>query len=183
MCAIFGFHLNRPVTDQTRLSSILTSLVLESAERGRDSAGVAIRTEDGQVVSFKTTGHPRDLEWTLPPRTVSVIGNTRAEPTTEYIPHKTDADVQPFTQDGVWVVHNGTIANDKELKADLPPRVQPPTSVDSWIIAPMIAGDCFDYLVGSLAVAWFTEGPANQITLYRNYKPIKIFYNFKLFPS
>ena len=44
-----------------------------------------------------------------------VIGNTRAEPTTEWVPDKTPADVQPFVVGPLTVAHNGTIANDVAL--------------------------------------------------------------------
>jgi 7-cyano-7-deazaguanine synthase len=47
---------------------------------------------------------------------LALVGNYRAEPTTEYVKDKQQFDQQPYGA-GDWViVHNGTISNDKELR-------------------------------------------------------------------
>mgnify|MGYP000181437484 FL=1 len=62
--------------------------------------------------------------------------NCRAEPTTEIVPSPTDVDQQPYIVGDWVVVHNGTIANDKELLAKH--SLTSPTRIDSWVIAGML---------------------------------------------
>ena len=58
-----------------------------------------------------------------------MIANFRAEPTTEFVVKKTSNDQQPYSLGGWHIVHNGTIANDKELRTN-----EYPTTIDSAAI-------------------------------------------------
>ena len=63
----------------------------------------------------------------------TTICNFRAEPTTEYVAEKNPCDQQPY-QCGQWhIVHNGTIANDKELRTG---KLE--TVIDSAAIAELL---------------------------------------------
>lgn len=110
MCAIFGrVNLAAPATDRYPLP---LGLVARSQERGRDSWGMrGWRAEPHRVIGTSidadSIAEPSYRRW--------IIGNTRAEPTTEWVPDKTPADVQPFVVGPLTVAHNGTIANDRAL--------------------------------------------------------------------
>lgn len=109
MCGIFGRVCRTPDT-WLRLPR---DLIEQAQSRGRDSYGVAtwrapdlLRVVGNNVDPMPATGLPY-RRW--------AIGNTRAEPTTEFVPAKQRDDVQPFTIGPVTVAHNGTFANDREL--------------------------------------------------------------------
>jgi 7-cyano-7-deazaguanine synthase in queuosine biosynthesis len=87
----------------------LDHLLSKSSERGRDGFG------------SRTKGP-------------LYIANFRAEPTTEYVNHKHPYDQQPYTLGSWTVVHNGTIANDKEIRT-----YQHPTSIDSAAVVELLA--------------------------------------------
>src|SRR5580765_5030407 len=90
----------------------LTTFVAANSIRGRDSWGF-------WTSSYTHRSTERFDEKTAPPLFASgaALAALRAEPTTEYVMRKAESDVQPF-ECGDWVVvHNGTIANDKELWA------------------------------------------------------------------
>jgi 7-cyano-7-deazaguanine synthase len=140
-----------------------------SAERGRDSYGFG----DVHLLQ-KHVGSAQDVENLNYPLSDMIVGNCRAEPTTEYVKDKTFNDIQPFTN-GEWVVsHNGIIANDKELiKTYNLEDIE--TKIDSGILPSLFSKIGFvegiKSLVGSYAIA-----AINGETLYLacNYKPIFI---------
>src|SRR5262249_3376160 len=105
----------------------------------------------------------------------AAIGNRRGEPTTEWVHEKTHADVQPFIF-GNWVVaHNGTIANDRELLAELGYSSMP-TRIDSFVIAMALdrlgwpAG--VEALQGSFALLAMNMRRPRTIQWAANYKPL-----------
>jgi len=106
----------------------LLRLAEVTRQRGSDAFGYAIIGARGvrsshSSLTFDRERFEADLEsaYGLP---VIVIGNVRAEPTTEWFNGGVDASqMHPFVGgvlDGTaWVVvHNGTIANDRELEAE-----------------------------------------------------------------
>ncbi len=106
----------------------------------------------------------------------TMICNHRAEPTNEFLPHKVKLDQQPYCFQDVFAVHNGTIANDKELFEAHPEWGQPVTSVDSAVI-PFVLHEKeanFKDLKGSMAIAAYNTR-YNTLCLYRNYQPIYLF--------
>ena len=105
-----------------------------------------------------------------------VIGNLRAEPTTEYIKEKQIYDQQPYTCGDWSIVHNGTIANDKELRT-----YELPTKIDSAAIAEILKGTeaCFSSfsetvskLKGSYAIIATNSKQKDTLYVATNYKPI-----------
>lgn len=92
---------------------------------------------------------------------IGVLGNWRATPT----PEVQDAPLQPYS----GLVHNGTIANDKELGAE-------PGEVDSMVLARVLVRDNVETLATSLAAVKGSYALAmtngQTILLARNYKPI-----------
>lgn len=113
VCSICGF-----VARKSRLSNILrmTEIMLSASDRGRDSYGII--TNAGSIFGIGNFTDDADIKKLSPLRRATWgIANLRAEPTTEYIAEKRLMDVQPFQYGKVFVSHNGTIANDDELKS------------------------------------------------------------------
>lgn len=95
------------------------------------------------------------------------IGNYRAIPT----PESVSSNLQPYHQ----IVHNGTIANDKQLAADMG---LPDPAIDSMILPAVLDRSTLwaftrslEQIVGSYAIAAFSE-EKDTIYLGCNYKPI-----------
>jgi len=102
------------------------------------------------------------------------IGNLRAEPTTEYVETKSDADVQPYTVGSWSIVHNGTLANDKELCAKY--GFTPNTRIDSWVIAALCNKLGFEgmlnEIIGSFAIIAINEREPDVLYFAMNYRPL-----------
>src|SRR3546814_340928 len=114
----------------------------------------------------------------------------RAEPTTEYVEHKRELDQQPYRL-GKWtIVHNGTIANDIDLRftsGHLAERPRLPTSIDSAAIVETLSEredfdspvgltehfkDCISKLKGSYAILATHDDHRGLILAACNYRPI-----------
>jgi 7-cyano-7-deazaguanine synthase len=190
MCSILGavLHDVDNNTKRRQVNAILDYIWTTSQERGRDGRG---------YVSFDSFGHSGDFVFHseerrdptrcssvdlnapmvmgLCPR-MTVVGNMRAEPTTEYVSVKRRSDQQPYTCGGWSIVHNGTIANDKELRTHALP-----TSIDSASIAELLApmrptldnfAGVIRKLKGSFAILATHENCQTSIFVAANYRPI-----------
>lgn len=169
MCAIYGMIWNEAPDEMFR---VLHQLQLNSIERGRDGHGLFHKSRD--TIGYL---HQRNDSAFIPeqgkPGWNMVIGNRRAEPTTEWVKDKKITDQQPY-QAGRWViVHNGTIANDKELRT-----YTVDTKIDSAAIAEYLdARNADDLLglistiVGSYAILAF-DTFKNRLHVACNYRPI-----------
>lgn len=195
MCSIFGSILLHDANQQDD-NHTFNVIIERSHQRGRDGHGIHLLAQElGE--SLPTSWHWRETTrydgWTpvhildsIPKlHSASLIGNTRAEPTTEYVKEKRDSDQQPY-RCGSWVVvHNGTIANDKELRTH-----EVDTSIDSAAIAEtlhstMLAGGNWDLtalgqhfqnviakLKGSYAIMATHDEHPGAIFIACNYRPI-----------
>lgn len=178
MCSISGaFALTKPVDPRT-----YRSVLAAAKERGRDSIGVAWDGPDGsravRAVGSGTGSEPVEdaLEAISPSR--YVLANNRATPTTEWVRNLHADQVQPYETDRFIVVHNGTIANDRDLAAELGTAAP---AIDSQIIGPVFEDEAekssefiraaLDRLVGSYALAVYDKWE-ESLTLAANYKPI-----------
>jgi len=172
MCGISGFYRRTPL----QITNV-ANMVIDSSERGRDAWGIMARRPGIMFNRLSGLGKPDNLftgqeaeAFFAEPYTVAVANN-RAEPTTEFVQDKTLDSVQPYTYGNVVVVHNGTIANDKEL-AELLRIDRPP--IDSMVIAPLVFRygflDAVKLLKGSFAIAAIVRG--EDLWLACNYKPI-----------
>lgn len=118
MCGLFGVYSPRGLT--TPEYERLNKLFRVTRERGEDAAGYAVYYINDDQSFVK---HTLDIETADEGNFIDVaigkpcivIGNVRAEPTTEWVKEKTIRDVHPFSDDEWLVVHNGTIANDQAL--------------------------------------------------------------------
>jgi 7-cyano-7-deazaguanine synthase len=128
MCAIVGALLRNDISRSDVLDANyrLNHIFRKSMERGRDGRGWYSRAMHYAAHTVDATRIPgRDEFWgddvkffeqgDMP---LHLIGNLRAEPTTEFVRDKMMTDQQPYC-DGPWqIVHNGTIAHDKDLRTD-----------------------------------------------------------------
>ena len=156
MCSIFGW--------MGKISGLDRSHIINSAnERGRDGFGFWL---DGD--EYRSMGSVEDFAFLRKaiPNAKRVLGNFRATPTTETI--STTELLQPY--DGI--VHNGTIANDKDF-GDFP--------IDSMVLPIILKERAFgtnllealSKIKGSFALAYFDQ---NTLILAANYKPIHFMY-------
>ncbi len=172
MCSIFGLiatnafkHIANPE---------VKTLIRNSIIRGRDGLGFVSISPDGSqhcrkyatLDEYEAPGQSRHLVKML-------IGNARAEPTTEWVEHKSRSDQQPYFA-GEWaIVHNGTIANDKELRT-----FTVDTDIDSAAIAEYLESINARTLTGLLEVIKGSYAilaihiPTNTFHIACNYRPI-----------
>lgn len=191
MCSIFGCIVPEGASLE-RANHIVNVLIERSHERGRDGRGFdIIASEKGEIVQWDWKSAERYTGW-MPlhivdaydnPNGISLIGNLRAEPTTEYVKDKLHDDQQPYRV-GKWaIVHNGTIANDKEWRTG-----EVNTTIDSAAIVELLDGQrtghldveelgryfagCVRLLKGSYAIlATHTDHPG-VVFAACNYRPI-----------
>lgn len=177
MCAIIGvLNPNKKCVDL----NIINNIVKNSADRGVDGFGYISQYKE-DIQEYRTL-MPSDIieELQIPHKLDFLIGNTRAEPTTEFIKTKKESDIQPYVYNKTYIVHNGTISNDKELKNTYP--FDCPTSIDSYVIA--VEFDKIDIsnveemkhcltntLIGSYATLIQKDG---YLIAASNYKPLYI---------
>lgn len=158
MCGIVGVVLNRPFD--------LGPALAQNSVRGRDSWGVW--TKDFAIRETAAyDGRPMKVQDVA-------LANLRAEPTTEWVRKKRREDVQPY-EVGDWViVHNGTIANDKQLITEY--KLKPPTRIDSWVIAALCDQlgfqDMLQRIIGSYAIIACNKRRPDMLYYAMNYRPL-----------
>lgn len=167
MCSIFGAVLNNQVNPQLNAETnrILQSIFKASFERGRDGRGFTVWGQNGMVQNVHDITRQVNYALCEPPHVPRafgcsvVLGNMRAEPTTEFVNDKKNTDQQPYTLGGWSVVHNGTIANDKELReeAALATGTRYPSAIDSAAIVESLAAIEADSLPGTDDMSIFFE--------------------------
>jgi len=193
MCSVIG-ALVWGIDSAERMgkaNSILSFILESSHERGRDGRGLMINdgSNDPGVIIWKATtrvenGTLLKIPTMIPYGNSSVIlGNLRAEPTTEYVQDKRSVDQQPYRVSPWAIVHNGTIANDKDIRTN-----EYPTKIDSAAIAEHLASSQYDIenpesvfnhfhtkikeLKGSYAILANCEPENNHILVAVNYRPV-----------
>lgn len=178
MCSISGFIVTDLRADRNRIAKIYEEIIARSSERGKDSAGVVAVQIDGssrRAIKVAPTNY-NFIHSTITPKTCVVVGNNRAEPTTEFIAVKEAHDVQPFGDGPIFISHNGTIANDKELKAQY--HLTPASKIDSAVLPPLIAHlglrEGLAQVKGSYALAIADTREPQKLWLACNYKSIYI---------
>lgn len=182
MCSVFGAILSEFADSAVDVEVVWN----RSAERGRDSCGVALHHKDGENDAWRAIG---DRVPALFDEPGVYIGNRRAEPTTEWVGSKSLSDVQPFETPGGWLIaHNGTIANDKELVEAYRGQAgffEPRTKIDTEAFGVLLDVhsqvhgsdlDAFEIAVkevkGSYAFVVSHVDQPNTIFYATNYKPL-----------
>lgn len=198
MCSIFGFVTNGTV-DKDRLRVMAGDMLRGAVNRGRDGIGARFAHLPEPYRSYTcstvakagTYTHDATINDLVTHCTLhqnlTLIGNARAEPTTEWVKYKAEYDQQPYSV-GKWtIVHNGTIANDKGLRTGVHP-----TDIDSAAIVetlceneatmgPKTLGEYYSVFVqsihalkGSYAILAVHEDAPGFIFTACNYRPIWI---------
>ncbi len=183
MCAIVGAVLSPEAQQHHSVyQDVLNHIWKASHARGRDGAGW-VRPIDAYRADHMLSVVRND-DTMSPPRLpdafdspVVLLGNLRAEPTTEFVEEKSWTDQQPYYTGSWFIVHNGTIANDKELRTH---RIR--TSIDSAAIAEVLAQDgAFDLmsfarsvrkLKGSYAILAANSNHPSVMYAAANYRPL-----------
>jgi 7-cyano-7-deazaguanine synthase len=196
MCAIIGaIYVNARHDSHVKdFNQMLYSICERSTERGRDGFGYEAASEAHRQIE-KHPGNIKSLQFyneffTRRRGNLSFIANLRAEPTTEYVKDKREQDQQPYRlrPDGWGIVHNGTIANDKELRTHALD-----TNIDSAAILELLESESLkavnfraynevDFekvfstavklLKGSFAILAVHDSQPNKIYFACNYRPI-----------
>jgi 7-cyano-7-deazaguanine synthase len=172
MCAIFGFYRTSEANDSDVINPILQALYEKCRMRGKDAAGVLSLQPDLIYPTPKITNSVDRLTISIPRRARALLGNCRAEPTNEWQREMKPQDVQPYLRKlaggAIAIVHNGTIANDKDFIDE-----DYPTKIDSASLAHMHPCDWSKKLVGSIAAAGYVT-EENSLYLARNYRPLAL---------
>ena len=181
MCAIIGAVVWGDALHKRLANNVLDIIIRKSHERGRDGRGFRVINQSGVVFEMRDITRANGDQWkytNLIPLTngpATLIGNLRAEPTTEYVAVKRKFDQQPYTHNPWSIVHNGTIANDKELRTH---RLK--TTVDSAAIVELLIRQassdgaflyCIKRLKGSYAIL-AQHDAASGLLAAVNYRPL-----------
>lgn len=191
MCSIVGaliYNLSDFVAKKN-VSQIVGDMFTRANIRGRDGFGYSLFA-DGKVGTLKAVGRSSAVQKPLFPiaklsSCIRIIGNARAEPTTEWVKQKREDDQQPYSLDHWSIVHNGTIANDWELRS-IGGETLVQTDIDSASIVETLEhyyrlslGDLFgtftrtiEQLKGSYAIIAAHKSDLNSLYLACNYRPI-----------
>lgn len=189
MCSIFGILASpRDKHEASNLRYSAVALLNHSKSRGRDGYGYLYQQAgshnfiEKQVGSAFRVGMPVAIPEFRVGVTTKIVGNCRAEPTTEYVKEKRREDQQPYSLNGWHIAHNGTVANDKELRTELVD-----TKIDSAAIVeimPRISKDmppfrAFEYftkaikqLKGSFAILAANDEIKGHVFVAANYRPV-----------
>ena len=182
MCGIIGFYCfgnMRPNKDHiTEMFSLLET-------RGRDASGFAF-IQDGQLIvskaPIKSSLFVKTEDWQKLELPKFMILHTRAATQGS---NKIDANNHPlFSKQGVAIVHNGIIYNDKDIFSKNHKR---DGEVDSEAILHVLSskykGDkikrVFDKLDGSFAFAAINKEEPDKLILVKKDNPIDLYYDIE----
>ena len=197
-CSINGciiFRKERNIDDMSKIENKLRAIITRSEERGRDSYGILSVKSSGEIIEIKNLGNPSkslsEKNQFIDLNTTIVINTNRAEPTTEFIRNKQDSDIPPFSSvnKNIYVSHNGTIANDKELveKYQLNRKSKVDTSILPILLEKIwnnslthMQSILRDTIIGSYALAIVDRRKPNKLYLACNYKPLFLEYDKEL---
>jgi glucosamine--fructose-6-phosphate aminotransferase (isomerizing) len=139
MCGIFGI-IKRQKTEQTE--RYLTELFRLSESRGKEASGMAV--EDERFIRVLKTPFPaghliktreyRDVLRNLSASSVKIIGHSRLVTNGDENDNKNN---QPIIRNGMVVVHNGIITNQREIWDGINDD-QPQTELDSELIPVLV---------------------------------------------
>lgn len=177
MCGISGcLVLDGARPDPVALADLCRQALLDGSVRGSDSFGMAVVDRDGRHRAWKGGAPPTedDIRALVTGDVAAVLATSRATPTTEWHAGQTDADTQPFTSPDWVVSHNGTIANDHELRSELGATTD--STVDSAVLPHLFQADGFraglHRIDGSFALAAVDRRDPSVLHLARNFKPL-----------
>ena len=184
MCGIIGAILKNINDDSSRnfVNKILEYIWEKSHLRGRDGRGYSFKTSrfPNPFIEKDTTPFSRSIlrapQISPLEHDAIILGNLRAEPTTEFVKIKKSRDQQPYNLNGWTIVHNGTIANDKDIRT-----YALSTTIDSAAIVEILCSckptnEDFSFAIqklkGSFAILATHDSEPDYIYIAANYRPI-----------
>ncbi|MBK9099486.1 MAG: hypothetical protein IPM14_15505 [bacterium] len=181
MCGIMGFYsFGNTLPDREKITTMFS--LLES--RGRDACGFAFIEDNNLIVHkkpIKSSELIKEADWkslTLPK---VMILHTRMKTQGS---EKNNANNHPlFSKNGIAIVHNGIIYNDKEIIG----KKQRDGEVDSESILHLLTAKTksdrlkrlFDRIEGSFAVAVIDRNDPEKLILIKKDNPIDLYYDFR----
>lgn len=154
MCSILGWIGDVPEHHKQYL-------IRHAAQRGRDGYGFHLYDPEGVSTDIRGIGQIPEKDLKRIYGSATVVANFRATPTTEA--ESTPDILQPYG----GIVHNGTIANDRDFGA---------FAIDSMALPAIFLDRSWNKVLanlqkiqGSYALAYFHHG---ELILAANYKPI-----------
>jgi len=184
MCGIVGVRIFH---NSDKWKEKIKSLVFSTEARGRDGFGMVLKTPSSlEILKKRVRMSEAAAEVSSFLENIRVgsmlIVSSRAQPLPEESSVSTD-NIPPFVSRSKewWVVHNGTISNDKELAKELGITV----SVDTQVIAEMLSKfssvkKICEKLVGGFAVV--AMAPVyGHFLVFKNYKTLWYVWNEDLF--
>ena len=183
MCGIMGYVcFNHTKPDKNKLADMFS--LLET--RGRDACGLSfIDKNNNNLVIHKSPIKSSDMikteEWkNLELPDIMILHTRMKTQGTE----KNNMNNHPlFSKQGICIVHNGVIFNDKEIFG----KKERDGEVDSEAILTLLSqknrGDkikrLFDKLEGAFAVAVINKSEPDKLILIKKDNPIELYYNSK----
>jgi len=179
MCGIMGYYsFGNTLPDKEKITTMFS--LLES--RGRDASGYAFIERDELLVHkapIKSSDMIKTDEWkklTLPK---VMILHCRMKTQGDEKNNKNNHPI--FSKNGIAIVHNGVIYNDKEILS----KKQRDGECDSesilHLLSMKIRGDkikrLFDRIEGSFAVAVIDRNYPEQLILIKKDNPIDLYFN------
>ncbi len=181
MCGIMGYYsFGKTIPDKEKITNMFS--LLET--RGRDACGFAFIEDNNLIVHkkpIKSSELIKEADWeslTLPQ---VMILHTRMKTQGS---EKNNANNHPlFSKNGIAIVHNGIIYNDKEIFG----KKERDAEVDSESILHLLSiktkGDrikrLFDRIEGSFAVAVIDRNDPDKLILIKKDNPIDLYYDSK----
>ena len=181
MCGIMGWYcFGNTLPDKNKITNMFS--LLES--RGRDASGFAF-IKDNNLIVHKDAVRSSELvktdDWKELVLPSSMIMHTRMKTQGS---EKNNANNHPlFSKNGIAIVHNGIIYNDKEIFG----KKQRDAEVDSESILHLLSmkmkGDrikhLFEKVEGSFAVAMIDKNNPKRLVLVKKENPIDLYYDSK----
>lgn len=179
MCGIMGYYsFGRVLPDKDKIAVMFS--LLET--RGRDASGFAFIDNNQLIISkspIKSSLFVKTKEWTEIVLPNMMILHTRAATQGS---NKNNSNNHPlFNKQGVAIVHNGIIYNDKEIFG----KNERDGEVDSEAILAVLSSKgkedkikkVFDRLDGSFAFASINKEEPDKLILVKKDNPIDLYYD------
>ena len=185
MCGIMGYYaFGKTIPDKKKIENMF--VLLET--RGRDASGFAFIDQKTNKLKVTKAAKPasdlvRSKSWKSLVLTNKMIFHTRMK--TQGEPSNNMNNHPLFTKQGLAIVHNGMIYNDKEIFGRKQKR---DAEVDSEAILALLSAktkgkdrikNIFNRLEGAFAVASIDQSDPERLLLIKKDNPIELYYNSK----
>ena len=180
MCGIVGYIGERDAKE------ILLKGLEKLEYRGYDSAGIAVRNEEGITV-FKEKGRIADLREAVIDDVMGKTGIGHTRWATHGVPNQVNAHPHQSTTERFTLVHNGVIENYHLLQKEYLPGVTMKSDTDTEVIVQLIEKFVNDGLTtaeafsktlgllhGSYAIALLDAEEAQTIYVAKNKSPLLV---------